>query len=66
LFLLFTVNLVLATCSFPFFSFGYPNALTYSLSPCSSMFFLYEERGSIMANTWTWTWLLCTRLCLSV
>jgi hypothetical protein len=47
LFLLFTVNLVLATCSFPFLFcfFGYPNALTYSLSPCSSRFFY--TRGEV-------------------
>jgi hypothetical protein len=67
LFLLFTVNLVLATCSFPFFFFWISKCShLFTVSLLVQAFFLYEGRGSIMANTWTWTWLLCTRLCLSV
>jgi hypothetical protein len=36
-----------------FFSFGYPNALTYCC-PLAVQFFFIRGRRSIMANTWTW------------
>jgi len=43
------VNLVFATFPFSsfFFSFGYPNALTYLLSPCCSGFYTRKGDGSI-------------------
>jgi len=60
LFLLFIVNLVSAT--YLFFSFGYPNALTY-YCPLAVQVFI-RGRRSIMADTRTW--LLHKRRDLSV